>query len=77
MPKSKPTPEYLTLGDLIGYLQTLDPSLPVGRRGHMGEFHPTTQSNFSEYHAMDFSREEEREIRILAIEPPDIGPEPD
>ena len=75
--------EALTIQQLIDHLKTLPADVYVGRVGHFGEAHLMSKYNFS------YTREayitpsgywrddKEFKIKILAIEAPDIGPNPD
>jgi len=79
--------DFLTVGKLIEYLQTLDPSLIVGKSGHFGEFYPMRIDNFQEYKSFVNKinpykywvndKDNLEEIEILDIYTPDIGEEPD
>jgi hypothetical protein len=74
--------KLVTVGELIGHLQKLDPSLPIGRVGHFGEFHPMDLGDFWASRAYTTPsglwRDEDRtNLDVLAIHPPDIGDEPD
>jgi hypothetical protein len=72
----------LTVKVLIKYLEMLDPDLKVGRVGHYGEFYPMDLLDFSDRvadmgGAFSYRRGKKRAEKVLAISPPDIGPEPD
>ena len=78
--KNKPTP--FTVGDLIAHLQTFDPTLPVGRLGHFGELWPMDAGDFHvfpQYYEWDGAglNQLPNVSKVLNIEPPDIGEEPD
>lgn len=79
--------QYFTVQDLIDHLQKFDPELPVGKSGHFGELNPMDESDFYESEAsynpkghsyqswtklVQFPRQ-----KILNINCPDIGPDPD
>jgi hypothetical protein len=69
-----------TVGDLIEHLQKWDKTLPFGRTGHYGEFYPMEVSDFRPSHAYEHEfgfGKLKPYFEILAIDVPDIGPEPD
>lgn len=73
-----------TVGDLINLLNSYDKNLPIGVVGHFGEFHPIDKFDFRTSNVHEkLSYEQKRkdvkakEFKILAINAPDIGEEPD
>lgn len=81
--------KYFTVKDLINHLQKFDEDLPVGKNGHFGEFNHMDESDFyeveSNYNPKGISSNYQgwRELiryprqKILNIDCPDIGPDPD
>jgi hypothetical protein len=72
----------LTVAEFILHLQTLPADLPVGRVGHYGEFHEMDTLDFSVRDARIcpngiYEYKGQYDAHVLAIEPPDIGDEPD
>jgi hypothetical protein len=61
----------MTAQELIKFLKQVPPDAKVGRIGHFGEFH-----DISSYSIRKAYLNNTQEI-VVAIEPPDIGPEPD
>ena len=60
---------YLSVKDLVELLEKVDQRLPVGRTDHYGDFVPMDEN--------DFSVDNKKRDKWLAINPPWIGPEPD
>ena len=84
MSKNKPVRKPDTVADLIKHLQTLDQSLPIGRKGNFGEFHPmitlefiATTSHLDSWTPGGFETTHGEDIPVMAIIVPDIGDEPD
>ena len=61
----------MTAQELINFLKQVPPNTKVGRIGHYGEFHDISSCSVRNAYLNNT-----QEI-IVAIEPPDIGPEPD
>ena len=71
---------YITVGDLINFLQTVDKNLPVGTTGHFGEFFPINKFDFCVLNVTEeqcMENKKSKSFKILNIHTPDIGPEPD
>jgi len=77
-------PIFFRVGELVEYLNTLDPFMPVGKIGHFGEIKTMRQYDFKVKEGYPIPEngtwrqgKPNEKISILHINSPDIGPDPD
>lgn len=60
----------MTIEELVVFIEGFDPNLKVGRIGYYGEFYEIDPFDFTERKSLKLG------VKVLDIEPPDIGVAP-